>query len=106
MTFNFQVGQKVVCVDDDFRCGYERIVKTPVKGQVYTIRRLYTFKACTGSVVTIVHLVEIVNPVRKWDAGVMEAGFVPRRFRPVVQRKPDISVFKSLLNPSLERADA
>ena len=103
---SFHVGQKVVCVDDHFNCGYARLVKTPIKGQVYTIRRLYTFKACTGSVVTIVHLEEIVNPVLKWDAGVMEAGFVPRRFRPVVQRKTDISLFTSMLNPFRERADA
>lgn len=106
MTCNFKVGQKVVCVDDVFAFGWERIVKTPVKGQVYTIRQLLTFKACTGAVVTTILLDEIVNPVRKWDAGVMEAGFVPRRFRPVVQRKTDISIFKSLLNPVLERADA
>lgn len=106
MTCNFQVGQKVVCVDDTFKDGYERLVKTPVKGQVYTIRQLFKFKACTGSVATIVLLEEIVNPVQQWDAGVMEAGFVPRRFRPVVQRKTDISIFKSLLNPVRERADA
>ncbi|WP_105430193.1 hypothetical protein [Neorhizobium sp. T6_25] len=106
MECTFQVGQKVVCVDDRFTCGWDRIVKTPVKGQVYTIRQLFTFKACTGPVVTIILLDEIVNPVRKWDAGVMEAGFVPRRFRPVVERKTDISIFTALLTSQPEQVPA
>lgn len=106
MTCNFQVGMKVVCVDDKFSGGWDRIVKTPVKGKVYTIRQLLTFKACTGQVVTTVLLEEIVNPVRQWDSGLMEAGFVPRRFRPVVQRKTSIEIFKDMLNPVRERADA
>lgn len=78
---NFRVGQKVVCVDDSPRD--ERPVHV-VKGHVYTIG---SFCPLWGR--KAVYLIEATaadnNP------------FWADRFRPIVERKTDISVFTDIL---------
>lgn len=89
----FYVGQKVVCIDDDWSKStlpnYERIPK-PCKGQVYTIN-------------------EIVEEEKTWLMFVeidteavtgLVTGFASYHFRPVVERKTDISVFEAMLKPA------
>lgn len=94
----FHVGQKVVCVDDDPE-GHPGLF--PVAGQIYTIRWVGMFfnpwfktnKFC-------VHLIEINRP-----AGNLTRCVVPyraSRFRPVVERKTDISIFTEMLGPQRE----
>jgi hypothetical protein len=76
----FQVGQKVVCVDDKPRILPIHEIK---KGEIYTISWF--------------------NPVFP-DAVFIKEGlpysFWADRFRPIVERKTDISIFKKLLNPA------
>lgn len=106
MICNFHVGQKVVCVDGKFHPDFCDVPCLPVEGAVYTIRAIELMTAVTGERSPIIKLVEIVNPVMEWEIGDEEFGFVPRRFRPLVERKTDISLFKAMLNPSKEQVTA
>lgn len=74
----FHVGQKVVCVEptDDL-----------VKGQIYTVLSIL----CDGLI-----KVDRTRPGIEWL-------FYAHRFRPVVERNTDISIFTALLNPSPQK---
>jgi hypothetical protein len=99
---NFHVGQKVVCIKRDAwegdRLGGESF---PVFNRIYTVRsidawnddRYLTFD-------------EIVNPRHDYrGAGTLaEATFRSDRFRPVVERKTDISILEAILTPQREDA--
>lgn len=103
---NFRVGQKVVLVDDspiNFKgCaaradGRKAGVQYPTVGSVYTVRKAYV--ASNGMVGIL--LAEIDNHAACLRLGLSdEIGFPAIRFRPVVERKTDISIFKAMLNPS------
>ena len=84
----FRVGQKVVCIDASKR----RLLGVwaadiPVKGCVYTVDGFLEHPLGPGLI-----LVEIKNDIDE-HGGAYDA----RRFRPVVERKTDISVFTRLL---------
>lgn len=96
----FHVGQKVVCVDASDMDTYFSDVSCPVEGGIYTVRNFRE----TGE--SAIRLVEIVNPKHPWMDGFNECGFRPSRFRPIVERKTDISIFTSMLNPSKRSVDA
>lgn len=102
MTCNFRVGQKVVCVSEPAR---RDMVIDPVEGVVYTVRGVS--KDHRGDIG--IHLSEIVNRPRRiigLGGDVREPGFFAYHFRPVSQRKTDISIFKALLTPSKEQVSA
>ncbi len=84
----FRIGQKVVCVDaSGFR---QRECETfPKQGHVYTIREFYDGDC--------IRLDELRNPLIYWG-GTQEAAFYIRRFRPVVERKTDIAIFRTILD--------
>ncbi len=95
---NLRVGMKVVCLDVPWPENSGKYLATgvrfPVTGNVYTIR--WVGVAEDGN--AYVRLAEIINPIQKWpgyQAG--EARFGARRFRPVVTRKTDISIFTDML---------
>ncbi|WP_040677416.1 hypothetical protein [Rhizobium mesoamericanum] len=100
---NFRVGQKVVCVDDavdrsDVPEG-ARIVGEGMdglrKGAVYTVRDIFF---CPGWKEAVIRLCEIKRfPFNRVGKVEYESGFAPWRFRPVVDRKIDISIFTKLL---------
>lgn len=88
----FHVGQKVVCVDASEG---ERSGKV-----MLTLNAVYTIS-------------EICAEVRFGERGVFVAeisrkisrpGFKARRFRPAVEKKTDISIFKEMLVPQRELA--
>jgi len=97
---SFHVGQRVVCIDDRFQGGYG-IEALPRKSHTYTIRgvRISGWEGCPTCVV----LEEILNQPRQYRNGFHEAHFDARGFRPVIERKTDISVFTALLNPKPAR---
>lgn len=97
----FRVGQKVVCVDDVFRdASWLHVKNMPVAGSIYTIRGFQTEKYFDG-----ILLEEVINDAITWNAvGFREMSFPARRFRPVQERKTDISIFKKMLNP--QKVDA
>lgn len=91
----FYVGQKVVCVEDRPHMFYKR--GSPAmdglrKDTVYTVRAVGIDPHWKTPALW---LVEIVRPIR---GSKTEIGYDPRRFRPVVERKTDISIFKEILN--------
>jgi hypothetical protein len=93
----FRVGQKVVCVRDD--CAREDGVIELVKGQIYTIR----WCGLDGDGRTSWSCVRLDEIFR--DASVLgyrnniDCPFAANRFRPIVERKTDISIFTRMLTP-------
>jgi hypothetical protein len=89
----FYIGQKVVCIGDDWIpicAGLPDLVNAPRKNGIYTIRGFVQWEHGLGLL-----LAGIINPVN-------ESGFEPsfdhESFRPLLERKTDISVFQALLN--------
>jgi hypothetical protein len=83
----FRVGQRVECVDDSpDRFGRALLVK---KGDQFTIASVFIFRGKLG-----LRFVEI-------DPGIA-AGWLASHFRPIVERKTDISIFQKMLTPSDE----
>jgi hypothetical protein len=81
----FRVGQKVVCIDaSGIKKSFEMCPNRPVKGCVYTVRSIFD----DGLL-----LEEVVNPPNMtWKSGETgEAGWCFHRFRPIVERKDEIS---------------
>ncbi|MQB37627.1 hypothetical protein DXT97_12575 [Agrobacterium tumefaciens] len=98
MECNFTVGQKVVCVQNWFAEQHLTAsvlgITLPVEGGVYTIRSIDVLS--TDDV--HVRLDEIHNPELGYsDFGFIEQAFCQTCFRPVVQRKTDISIFTDML---------
>jgi hypothetical protein len=94
----FHVGQKVVCVDDEFGFADRLSLRElPVKGNVYIIRDMPLGMAIDGSRRIGLLLQGIKN--NEGPRGI-EHCFNPMRFRPIVERKTDISIFRLLLNPA------
>ena len=98
----FFVGQKVVCINDginDFKLpgwSYDYSEFPIKKDEIYTIRWLG--ESQDGQLT--MKLKEV--PDRREGDG----GYVRERFRPLVEKKTDISLFKSMLNGSLKEKKA
>lgn len=98
---SFRIGQKVVCVgtngtprvDWDAWVAYYKIVR-PDRGSIYTVRDIRI--GSEGR--QFIRLVEIVNPHAKFcDAPDQEPWWWAEAFRPVVDRKTDISFAVEIL---------
>lgn len=89
----FRAGQKVVCVADRRDGGFGDEIY-PTKGMVYTIR---SFAPIYDGSRPRVWLCEITNAPRPYYEGWHEKGFGVERFRPIVERKTDISAFHEIL---------
>lgn len=99
---NFRIGQKVVCVDDaNFAVdkdplGKRALPNRPIKGCVYTVRGFVDHDA--------IYLEEIRNPKNvKWGDGIGEGAFYAKRFRPIVERKTDISFAVEILRKATRK---
>lgn len=90
---NFRVGQKVVCISDDWFCQHPIVF--PIKGRIYTVRGKNLEPHNAVSPVGL-YLVEIVNTV----FGARENAFDAEGFRPLVEKKTDISIFTHMLSGS------
>lgn len=78
----FDVGTKVVCIDDTFSAVHTRHLKSfPVKGHVYTVRDVIPAQEAGGNHTAAILLVEIVNPPSAFRPDWGECGFDPSRFR-------------------------
>ena len=108
MECNFTVGQKVLAVkkvsptERDIRmveAAKRAGVIFPKPGEVYTIRDIFTAARIDGEVVVCVRVAEVINnPQMRFNTGfVGEIGFNASCFRPLVQRKTDISIFTDML---------
>jgi hypothetical protein len=99
---NFQIGQKVECLCDDWQA--KRFMQAwPVAGKIYVVRGFYDVGHRLGLYLHGVH-----NEPRPWIDGFAEAAFATinpdgqLNFRPVIERKTetDITELKKLLAPS------
>lgn len=81
----FRTGQKVVCVDDKPR---DNGPSGLTEGYIYTIRGTYLDKRHTVPAVMLEEMKPPASNSRGWFAD---------RFRPLVEKKTDISVFTKLL---------
>jgi len=112
---DFYVGQPVVCVGGSlarlpaskrqFWSEWRRAwrVASPAKGSVYTVRETGVRKNGRQRI----RLVEVINPICEFtDAPPQEPWYLSEDFRPVVERKTDISVFTELLNSAPEQVSA
>lgn len=102
----FYVGQKVVCIWDDYASRkdmgtlqwLERTPHTPVKDLVYTVR---TYEPDGGNIIGI-RVNEIVNPSSTFYGSNAEPQFAPWLFLPIVEKKTDISIFTKMLTERKE----
>lgn len=100
----FHVGQRVVCVNDSHNAGkvpgdvYLESRLLIAKGQVYTIKSIANYAWCKGGI--CLELLEVPGRGRG------DFGYAAIRFRPVVERKTDISIFQAMLNTTHKRVDA
>ncbi len=97
----FHVGMKVVCVDDDFGKNHNGEL-LPKLNQIYTIRTIEENPFKPGNFG--IRLFEIVNHMFEYDDDFAECRFSALQFRPVVERKTDISIFTKMLNSVRESA--
>lgn len=90
----FRIGQKVVCVSLEMSGGGPLLpgFNYPSKGGVYTIRGIFP-----AGVENLLLLEEVVNRPCGTTIGFLEPGFNATHFRPVVEKKTDISVFEEIL---------
>lgn len=99
----FRVGQKVVCVDDEFVAVCRGRATLPRRGKTYTVRNVFTYSQWTA-----IRLVEIKNKAVAFyndDTGeTVEAAFPTWRFRPAVEPKAEVS-FTTGADPDSEQYD-
>jgi hypothetical protein len=111
----FHIGQKVVCVNDivkfplgSKRTGHDGTVWTSTgnmgglrAGAVYTIRG---FSLCPVDNAPTVLLEEIMREeIMRYGVSQGEAGYCISRFRPVIEKKTDISIFTRILDDVSKR---
>lgn len=96
----FRVGQKVVCVDAS---GLPSFMAKLIEGKIYTVRGFVLGICRDWSIGDGVTLMEMKNPPTPCG---QENGFDPSRFRPIVDRTTDISIFTAMLTPNKTRVRA
>lgn len=91
----FRVGQKCVCVNAANNPGFMwGKTEAPKEGAIYTVVRCFVDHEGDE----IVHLLELPrDDVAKQTIGPM-AGYLARRFRPIVEKKTSIAIFHEILN--------
>jgi hypothetical protein len=94
----FRVGQKVVCVDASV--GKNIAIKLLVVGHVYTIKRISHGYSDGGYGLHMAELPELYSALGQ------TIGWAFDRFRPIVERKTDISIFTAMLNPTKQGVNA
>jgi hypothetical protein len=101
----FHIGQKVVCIDADptFINQHGNLdMDGLTKGCVYTIRAIGEAPFWGGTSIWLEEIHRSIEPL--W----MQLGEMPydvRRFRPVVEKKTDISIFTAMLTPSPKQVE-
>lgn len=96
---DWQVGDRVVCVETWLLKDGTGDEAGPVAGHIYTIREIGLLHPFKNDV--CVRLAEIINPIRAYLDATGEACFAAARFRKVEPRKTSIAIFERfLLNPN------
>jgi hypothetical protein len=99
----FRIGQKVVCVAENPSWKDYVAFSFPRMGEVYTVRSIgpaYRSRRDESEGLCI-----RLNEIRNRPAGCgEEPNFLAARFRPVIERKTDISVFTEILRKASKPA--
>lgn len=95
-----RVGMRVVCIYDGVWRHRDTGESFPTFGGIYTIRCV-----CERSGDVMLLLQEIVNPPRHYKDGFLEASFRASVFRPLEERKTDISIFREILRTADQRIE-
>lgn len=103
MSIHFHVGQKVVCVDADVTDGIWVEGEAPEKGRVYTVKGVHLNNR--GEVVLHLHEIDRADYSKVWHRN-HNLGYGAYRFRPVVERETDISLFTAMLTPTKKTVEA
>lgn len=90
----FYRDQKVVCVDARSGIGIWRSEEEPIEGQIYTVRRCFITEL-GNEVVWLNEIARCAAARYQWGDDV---GYGVYRFRPLCERKTDISIFTAMLN--------
>lgn len=102
--FRFHVGQKVVCINATI---YQEEYSPLVVGRVYVVNaigRCGGYDPYGNDAICDVLDVGVTNPFwKQWEG---DHGFDAKRFRPLVTRQTDISIFTAMLNPQRQSEDA
>jgi hypothetical protein len=99
MSSELAVGQKVVCINDIPmpQSLWDGDLELPVRGRIYTVRKVIRHLRALGADEDSLLLEEIVNPPREKQTVVgpyvHELSFRVSRFRPA----PNIGIFKRML---------
>jgi hypothetical protein len=100
----FRVGQKVVCVDDE---AHQKFTPFPARSDLEGLAEGEIYTVSYVGVRLGVKVVRILEIKRSWNSFIDEENFyAAARFRPVVERKTDITCFKEMLTPSPVTVDA
>lgn len=90
----FQVGERIICVDDAPHPGRAWYGPRLQKGAEYTVRDYVPpHYADDGPCIRLNEIIRLCDGI----------GFRASRFRPLIEKKTDISVFTALLTPSNTR---
>jgi hypothetical protein len=93
----FRAGQKVVCIDESSVRPWPKN-SAPVKGQVYTVREI-GIDVLGGPGLRLNELELTSNSKGVYSgAPFRDAFYRANRFRPVVERKTNISIFTKMLD--------
>lgn len=108
---NFHIGQKVVCISDCSEGPDGHTVLGPVdlphKGHVYTVRECMVGACGKRPCILLEEIPDQWVPVMvSGDLLFGNVVFEANKFRPVVERKTDISCFKAMLNQSKQTVEA
>ena len=90
----FYVGQKVVRFSGT--CQFRQIVAPPIK-EIITVSWV---GLCCGE--ETIDILEYPSPA----SGTWRRGYYAKYFRPVTERKTDISIFTAMLTPNRQSVDA
>ena len=83
----FEIGQKVICVDDAFPAGIDAFHSAlPFEGQVYTVRDLTPGETIEKQGAMAVLLAEIQGKINQLG---IEHGFNSDRFRPLTEAEQE-----------------
>lgn len=103
----FFIGQKVVCINDDWGPLSCLLLRTPRKDVVYQIRYIRKPVWTFANAADCYLLLEEIKNLEWFGPGPDgEAAFTCDDFRPLIDRKTDISIFQQMLNPNHKTEDA
>lgn len=98
----FYLGQKVVCINDTPQSPFRPCLDGLTKGNVYTIRWIGDYfdiyDQTTNLCIRVEEILRLLD-----NRYIQDMPYLASRFRPLIEKKTDISVFEKLLIPTKTR---